>query len=284
MSNRTWNDAASLWLEETTHKRTHDDDISKLKWIGASWKGLLLGEIDRERIKRLGARKLAESSPATANRYLALVRAILRRAEREWEWIHHAPFVRLYSEKKRRVRWITPEQARTLMEELPPHLVYPMIFALSTGVRHANVVGLRWEQIDLNRRVAWLFSDQVKNGEDLHISLNDVAISVLHARRWVHKEWVFTYQGKPIKRLSTRAWYKAMKRAGIKNFRWHDLRHTWASWLVQKGVPLYAIQEMGGWKTAGMVRRYAHLAPAINLKYAQTIDADLAAVIGEVQD
>lgn len=284
MTNRTWNEAAALWLEETSHKRTHLEDVAKLVWIGAEWGALLLSEIDRERVKRLGARKLAESSPATANRYLALVRAILRRAEREWEWIEHAPFVRLYHEQNRRVRWITPDQARALLCELPDHLVYPMLFALSTGVRHANVVGLRWDQVDLNRRVAWLFSDQVKNGEDLHISLNDVAMSVLHARRWVHQEWVFTYRGKPIQRLSTRAWYKAMKRAGIKNFRWHDLRHTWASWLVQKGVPLYAIQEMGGWKTAGMVRRYAHLAPAINLKYAQTIDADLSVVSGLVPD
>lgn len=281
MLNHTWNEAASLWLEETSHKRTHLEDAAKLVWIGADWSGLLLSEIDRERVKLLGAKKLSESSPATANRYLALVRAILRRAEREWEWIDHAPFVRLYAEKKRRVRWITPDQARTLLCELPDHLVYPMIFALSTGVRHANVVGLRWDQVDLTRRVAWLFSDQVKNGEDLHISLNDVAMSVLHARRWSNREWVFTYRGKPIQRLSTRAWYKAMKRAGIKNFRWHDLRHTWASWLVQKGVPLYAIQEMGGWKTAGMVRRYAHLAPAVNLKYAQTIDADLSAVVGQ---
>ncbi|MDR0380219.1 MAG: tyrosine-type recombinase/integrase, partial [Candidatus Accumulibacter sp.] len=76
----------------------------------------------------------------------------------------------------------------------------------------------------------------------------------------------------PIKRLTTKSWYNALKRAGIENFRWHDLRHTWASWLVQEGVPLYALQEMGGWKTADMVRKYAHLSPAHNLQHVQKIN------------
>jgi integrase len=63
-----------------------------------------------------------------------------------------------------------------------------------------------------------------------------------------------------------------VRRAGIANFRWHDLRHTWASWLVQHGTPLYDLQEMGGWKTAAMVRRYAHLAPANMARHAAVID------------
>jgi integrase len=71
---------------------------------------------------------------------------------------------------------------------------------------------------------------------------------------------VFTYEGQPIKQVSTRAWYLALKRAGIEDFRWHDLRHTWASWHVQSGTPLFALQELGGWETEKMVRRYAHLA------------------------
>lgn len=272
---RTWKEAAELWLEETSHKRTHEEDKAKLRWIASHWNNRLLREIDRDTIKLLAAKKAAEASKTTANRYLALIRAIFRRAVKEWEWLPHAPYVRLWPEPSRRVRWITPEQARTLMQELPSHLVHPMIFALSTGLRQSNVVTLKWENVDIKRRVAWVYADQVKNGEDLHISLNDAAMSVIYARRWMHREFVFTYQGKPMQRLSTRAWYKAMERAGIQNFRWHDLRHTWASWLVQKGVPLYAVQEMGGWKTASMVRRYAHLAPAINLKYAQTIDDDM---------
>jgi hypothetical protein len=71
---------------------------------------------------------------------------------------------------------------------------------------------------------------------------------------------VFTFKGKPVVQVSTAAWYKAMRRAGIENFRWHDLRHTWASWHVQSGTPLNVLQELGGWASYAMVQRYAHLA------------------------
>jgi integrase len=63
--------------------------------------------------------------------------------------------------------------------------------------------------------------------------------------------------------VNTKAWRNALKRAGVTDCRWHDLRHTWASWLIQNGTPLFDLQEMGGWKSAAMVRRYAHLAPTV---------------------
>lgn len=71
---------------------------------------------------------------------------------------------------------------------------------------------------------------------------------------------MFSFRGKPITQVSTKAWYATLERAGIADFRWHDLRHTWASWHVQQGTPLYALQELGGWESPEMVRRYAHLA------------------------
>lgn len=276
----TWKNAAEKWLHETGHKRSHRDDRQKLEWIGERWSAKVLAEITRDDAADLAEEKAQTAKPSTVNRYLALIRAILRRAEREWRWIDRAPHIRLYPERQRRIRWLQPGHARTLLAELPPHQQQAAIFALSTGLRAGNVGALRWDQIDLARRVLWLYGDQMKNGEDMSVSLNDNAMAILHARRHIHREWVFTYQGKPIQRFTTRAWYKALKRAGIENFRWHDLRHTWASWLVQEGVPLYALQEMGSWKTAAMVRRYAHLSPAHNLKFAQTIDAAITKAIG----
>ncbi|MET0940924.1 MAG: site-specific integrase [Mesorhizobium sp.] len=115
--------------------------------------------------------------------------------------------------------------------------------------------------------------EDAKNGDDLHISLNDLAVDVLQRQLGKHPENAFTYQGKPIRWPNTRGWRGALKRAGIENFRWHDLRHTWASWLVQHGTPLYDLQEMGGWKSAEMMRRYAHLAPAQMARNAAAIDA-----------
>ena len=82
---------------------------------------------------------------------------------------------------------------------------------------------------------------------------------------------MFSYRGQPIVQLSTKAWYEALKRAEIEDFRWHDLRHTWASWHVQNGTPLYALQEMGGWESPEMVRRYAHLAATHLAPYAERL-------------
>jgi integrase len=268
---KTWDDAAEKWLDETRHKRDHAHDIKKLDWIALHWSGKNLADIDREVIYNLAQKKHMTAKEATVNRYLALIRAILRRAVNDWEWLEKAPHVRLYPEPARRVRWLLLEQAKRLLGLLPEHQSHAMLFALSTGLRAGNVLGLRWEQVDLGRRVCWFYADQTKNGEDLSVSLNDDAMAVLNERRGINAEWVFTYNDKRIKRLTTHAWYKALKLAGIRNFRWHDLRHTWASWLVQEGVPLFALQEMGGWKTANMVRKYAHLSPAHNLQYAQKI-------------
>lgn len=229
----------------------------------------------RDVVAGIGARKRSQASVATANRHLALIRAILRRAFDEWKWIDKAPKVKLYREPRRRVRWITPEQARKLLDELQEHQRDMVLFALAMGLRQGNVTGLCWSQVDLERRTAWISGEDVKNGDDLHVSINDLALAVLQRQRGNYLERIFTYRRKPIKWVNTRGWRRALARAGIDNFRWHDLRHTWASWLVQHGTPLYDLQEMGGWKSAEMVRRYAHLAPAQMARNAAMIDSML---------
>jgi hypothetical protein len=80
------------------------------------------------------------------------------------------------------------------------------------------------------------------------VPLNSTAMRVVRAQFGRHPVFVFTYKGKAVKQVSTRAWYKALVRADIKNFRWHDLRHTWASWHVQNGTPLFVLQELAGWE------------------------------------
>ena len=145
-------------------------------------------------------------------------------------------------------------------------------FSLSTGLRKRNVTELEWSQVDLQRNVAWIHADQAKARKSIHISLNATAMEVLRKQVGKHSLRVFTYQGKPIIQVNTRAWRKALRRAGIEGFRWHDLRHTWASWLTQKGVPLNVIQEMGAWESTEMVKRYAHLAPEQFRKHAMVVD------------
>lgn len=102
-------------------------------------------------------------------------------------------------------------------------------------------------------------ADQAAGGRGIPVSLNATALSVLERQVGKHLARVFTHRGQPYNRAYTKAWQAALKRAGIESFRWHDIRHTWASGLAQKGVPLSDIQEMGGLETPSMVQRYAYL-------------------------
>lgn len=269
---RKWDDAAALWLLEKAHKTTIHEDRSKLEWLAAHFGGLPLSAIDRETVMRIASLRAAEASHATANRLLALIRAVLRRSANVWRWIDRPPHIELFPERKRRVRWLTPDQARTLLDHLPTHQRDLALFALATGLRQGNVIALQWDQIDLSRSQLWIHADQAKGRQAISVPLNQTALDALGRQVGRHPIHVWTYRGRPIRWANTKAWRKALKRAGIHDFRWHDLRHTWASWHVQHGTPLYVVQDLGGWQTEAMVRRYAHLAPSQYAAYARAVD------------
>lgn len=267
----TWKEAVVKWLNEKSYKATIEQDRSNLIWWDQYLGGLKLSEINRDLLLEIGQIKADETSESTANRYLALVRAILRIARDEWEWIDSIPKVRMYKVSKRRIRWLRHEEAANLLAELPAHQRGMCVFALSTGLRQGNVKGLEWTQIDLKRKVAWVHADQAKAGEPIAFPLNQDALEVLEEMRGNHDRFVFTYKGKQINQVNTAAWKKALARAGLDDFRWHDLRHTWASWMAQNGTPLNVLQEMGGWKSVEMVRRYAHFSAEHLSPYADKL-------------
>jgi integrase len=111
---------------------------------------------------------------------------------------------------------------------------------------------------------------QPNRGRAIWIALSEGAVNVLKGiRRTEDQERVFLYERRPVSNAyRKRAWRNACKRAGLAGLRFHDLRHTWASWLMQAGVPPYAIQSLGGWASPKMVERYAHLSPEHLKQYA----------------
>ena len=268
---RTWNEAAVLWLKETAHKATHEQDRAVLRWLDPYLGGRRLGEITREHIAEIGEAKVREASPATANRHLALVRAILRRARDEWEWVDRIPRIRQYRVTSRRIRWISREEAERLFSLLPPHQAAMARFAVATGLRQRNVSHLEWAQVDLRQALAWIHPDQAKARKAIGVPLNAEAMSVLRGQLGQHVRYVFTFNGKPLVQVNTKAWRAAVARAGLRDFRWHDLRHTWASWHAQAGTPLNVLQVMGGWASAEMVNRYAHLSVTHLREHAERI-------------
>ena len=258
---RSWEDAVLKFLEETTHKRTHDRDKSILRWLDEYLGGKYLDEIDRALIDQIKTTRAKLATQSTANRYLAVIRTVLRKACHEWEWIDRVPKVSLFREKDGRIRSLSPAEFSRLHAELPPHLADMALFSVATGLRQANVSQLEWSQVNLELSHAIIPPEKHKNGRPHPVPLNDAAVEIIKRKAGQHSTHVFTFRGKPVTQVSTKAWRDALVRAGIANFRWHDLRHTFATWHRQAGTPTHELQRLGGWKTLSMVERYAHVAP-----------------------
>jgi len=178
---------------------------------------------------------------------------------------------RQLGEPAQRIRWLTRDEAARLIAALPQHLAVMARFTLSTGLRDQNVCKLQWNQVDLDRRVAWIHSDEAKGKRAIAVPLNNDAVVILREQQGRNEQWVFPYRGRPVHRCGHTGFKAALKAAGIRDFRWHDLRHTWASWHVQVGTPLLALKEMGGWSSLEMVLRYAHLGADHLAEHAERI-------------
>ena len=208
---RTWDEAALRWLQEKAHKKSYRDDVSRIRWFTRHLRGKTLDQVTRDLIDRLVSRQLARRSDRTKDLYVALIRAIFRRAMREWEWIDAMPSFKTYSKGgKVRVRYLTSAQAEAVLAKLPAHQKEVVLFALSTGLRQRNILDLTWDRVDLARRLATIEASDTKNGEALGVPLNDVAVAVLERQQGRHKRFVFTYRGKPLRTANTRAWRGAL--------------------------------------------------------------------------
>ena len=266
-----WEDAVTAWYTERLNKPTAYIWKLQLRWIHPHLSGVKLKDINREVLERIKTAKQKEGvKPRTVNSITNLIRSILLYAV-EREWIDRAPAVKSKTEPSRRVRYLSAAEEARLLEELPKHLKQIARFGLVTGLRMSNIVGLQWSQIDIVRSMAWVHPDQAKEGKAISVPLNDDACLILREQMGQHLTHVFSYLGKPVLRANQRAWREAVKRAGIEDFTFHCLRHTWASRLIQSGVPLHALMEMGGWSDVDMVRKYAHFGSEHLLTYANKI-------------
>jgi len=187
-----------------------------------------------------------------------------------WGWVQHAPQIQMFPLSETEPRFITRDQFGRLLAELPAHMKPVAEFAVLNGWRTANIRELIWSRVDLERAHVWIPAQSTKGGRAIGIALSEDAVKVLKGiKRTEGQERVFLYEGRPVSNAyGKRAWRNACKRAGLAGLRFHDLRHTWASWLMQAGVPPYAIQSLGGWASPKMVERYAHLSPEYLKQYA----------------
>lgn len=264
-----WKEATDRWLRERAGKRSLERDRRIFAIYSHALDPEPIANITTEQLAEIRTIREKEVSPATVNREFALLRAVLTRAAREWKgWLDAPPVVPMAKLELADPRFLTRAQFATLVKLLPPHTADMARFAVATGLRRSNITGLTWDRIDMKERFAFIPGSQAKGKRGIPIPLNDDAMRVLKRWRGRHPTHVFTFRGAPVYQVATRKWREAVKAAGLEGVRFHDLRHTWASWQAQAGTPAYAIRELGGWTTDAMVRRYSHLGPGDLATYA----------------
>jgi integrase len=267
-----WKEAAERWLNDSRKSRKRDREL--LAWLEPR-----IGEhpvsavVDPDVIEELRKDGLADGwSHSTVDRCMRTVRAVLKKCV-AWRYLESCPPIPMYGEVDAEPRFITPEEFQRLCAEIPPHLERAARFAVYTLLRMRSQSRLTWDRVDLRARCAWVPRAQMKGGKTFSFPLSDAAIQVLEECRAASPKGlhVFQYEGKPIDNFHTAAFRKAATRAGLDGLRWHDLRHTGASWAVQSGVTLPELMVLGDWKSYRMVLRYAHLAPSNAVEAARKV-------------
>lgn len=205
-----------------------------------------------------------EGKKIATNRELSVLRAAFNIAIKEWEWVKENPMnrVKLWKEPPGRVRYLTEEEFDRLLNECPAYLESIVIVARHTGLRKENILSLTWSQVDLFRRL--IIIEHTKNNERLSVPLNETLMSLfkqLSRVRHINSPYVFSKPDGSKRCFIQDDFEKAVKKAGMTDFKFHDLRHCFASALVQKGVDLYQVQRLLGHKSNAMSQRYAHLSP-----------------------
>lgn len=237
---------------------------------------LCLTEVSVRHITEYKQKRLAMGvRPATLNRELASIGKAFNIARNEWEWIKENPFSRVPKERENniRYRWLREEEEKPLITACPEWLRDVVIFAIYAGVRQGEIIGLEWENVDLNRRCVVLLKTKTKYPRS--IPLCSQAYEILCRRKQLRSLQVNNVF------LNGNAWRieqaklgkqfrEALRRAGLEDFRFHDLRHTFGTRLAQKGADIFHIAKLMGHRNISTTMRYLHhsessLANVVNL-------------------
>lgn len=269
VSNRlTLNDIINRYLSEELPKRRSDHQKYKtqLSWWGQNLGFIYLKDLKPSVIVEYQNKLQIDLkiSNSTVNRYTAALSIVLSIATREWEFISENPVLKIKRRKepKGRVRFLTDQERIKLIKackESPSKYLYPIvILALSTGARSAEIRSLKWENIDFDRKLIYII--ETKNGESRSIPMSTTVHKLLITLQLNKSNNTYLFPGEkgnyPVS--IRRSWDNSLERAGIGNFRFHDLRHTAASYLAMNGATLIELSHILGHKTLQMVKRYSH--------------------------
>ena len=240
---------------------------SKLQWWKDSLGVYSLADISPPLIVQCRDSLAETRSPATVVRYLAALSIVFTVAVNEWEWVQENPAkkVKKPTEPDGRVRFLEDDERERLLisckESSSDWLHMCVILAMSTGMRKAELMGLKWQ--DVNLKDGFLILHKTKNGTRRRVPLSGLGLALLREHNKIRRldtPLLFPSERNPQQPIDLRSAFQyAMDRADVKEFHWHDLRHCTASYLAMNGASLAEIAEVLGHKTLSMVKRYAHL-------------------------
>lgn len=273
-----------------TKPKSQKKQTSQLNWWKSKIGSYVLADVtpaliaeQRDALLREETQRKKVRSNATAVRYLAALSHAFTVAIKEWGWIENNPVNKITKPKepRGRVRFLSDEERKSLLEKCKENkiLYLILVLALSTGARRMEIMNLRWQDIDLNRGIITLH--ETKNGERRILPAVGHALELLKEHsKTPHSDSDLVFPGNNInKPIDIRTpWEAAMKNAGITDFRFHDLRHSAASYLVMNGASLAEIAEVLGHKTLQMVKRYAHLSEAHTSKVVASMNEKIFGV------
>ncbi len=255
-------------------KRSADKDRMRTRHLRRHFGGRVMNSLQPMDVREyIAMRKTEGVRNATINREIALLSAAINYANREWDWeLPNVAKGRKLKEDEGRTRWITREEAELLIQaaESEPkaqHLADFIRLALHTGCRSGELLGLEWRRVSLQERLLFLEADHTKAGKRRSVPLNEMSRQAIVNRLRFRAEhcpsspWVFAREDGTRIKAVTRSFRTACRRAGIKDFHIHDLRHTCAAWLVGVGVPLAEVRDLLGHASVVVTERYAHLSP-----------------------
>jgi integrase len=260
---------ADLFLEEhaKVNKRSWKTDQHRMVRLKKDFGSQPLSEISRQDVERFRAKLAQELKPATVNRHMALLKSIFNKAI-VWGKAQHNPVkgIKQFAEAHR-IRFLTEQEEEDLKSVFPSEHWPWVEVALHTGMRRNEQFGLRWEYVNLQTRFISIPMPMSKSGKTRHVPLNDRVVEILQGLpSRLKSPWVFTCSNgeTPMdsRNFVQRIFLPAVRKAKIEDFRWHDLRHTFASRLVMAREDIRTVQELMGHKTITMTMKYAHLSPS----------------------
>ena len=240
------------------YKRSYDRDLVHIRYLSLYLKNTYLSKITPLEIEKYRSLRLREVSPSTVNREISCLRHIFNMAIK-WGKLEHNPTKKIKFFKEpdptENMRILAREEEKRLIEASTITLRPIIITALNTGMRKAEVLNLTWDRVDFEQRM--IFITNTKSGKSRTIPMNDYLTNTLKCVKTISHRVFCNKKGKPLATIN-RCFYEAVKKAGIGRLRFHDLRHTFASRLIMKGVDLVTVKELLGHSSINMTMRYAH--------------------------